>query len=144
MTFIVKTRGAGGLFMAEYICPIHGRFERVVERDNGGAPSAMQCTALIGYGIDLGYDESGVAVACGQWSPYAISAPKTKVDSMPCTAVVRGGDMKERPPGMLDTRPLAEGMPMSEWRKVQKKHQEERRHHQLIAKGLKTKRIQSP
>jgi hypothetical protein len=59
------------------------------------------------------------------------------------TAAVRGGDT-ERRPGMLDTRPLAEGMPMTEWRKVQDKYREERRHQQLVAKGLKSKRIQTP
>lgn len=135
MTFTIRVRGAGGLFMAEYMCPEHGRFELLVERDtNGDPPVEMPCTE----------PECCDEHPCGAPSPYTISAPKTAVDSVPCTAVTRGGDMKDRPPGMLDTRPLAEGMPMSEWKKVQKKHTEERRHQQLIRNGLKTKRIQSP
>lgn len=143
MTFTIKTRGAGGLFMAEYLCPVHGRFELLVERDElGDPPSEAKCPAVGLYRYED--DELDGDEPCERTSPFAVSAPTPLKDSVPCTAVVRGGDMKERPPGMLDTRPLAEGMPLSEWKKVQKKHQEERRHQQLIKKGLKTKRIQSP
>lgn len=134
MTFVVKTRGAGGLFLAEYMCPEHGRFEQLVQRNESGDPPAKHpCDADDGYGE-----------MCFEICELTVSAPKPKVLSVPATAVTRGGDLKDRPPGMLDTRPLAEGMPMSEWRKVQKKHSEERRHQQLIERGLKTKRIQSP
>jgi len=145
MTFTIKHRSMPGAPMiAEYMCPEHGRFELTVERDgNGDPPATMECLAFNSCDSEM----ESVAnwptdKPCGLASPFVISATNGKVDSMPCTAVTRGGDMKDRPPGMLDTRPLAEGMPMSEWRKVQKKHQEERRHHQLIAKGLKTRRVQ--
>ncbi len=148
MTFVVKTRGAGGPFMAEYECPEHGRFERLVERDEKGDPPAVApcpCPgSLLHIAEALGMVEPGAyeEVPCGRPATWSISAPKPRVLSAPATAVTRGGDLKDRPPGMLDTRPLAEGMPMSEWRKVQKKHSEERRHQQLIERGLKTRKVQ--
>ncbi len=151
MTFTVKTRGAAsGLALAEYLCPEHGRFELLVERnEKGDAPDVVPCActgSILRIAEALGLVKPGdyEEVQCGRPATWTISAPKPKVLSVPATAVTRGGDLKDRPPGMLDTRPLAEGMPMSEWRKVQKKHSEERRHQQLIERGLKQKRIQSP
>lgn len=138
MAFTVKTRGAGGMMVAEYLCPVHGRFEELVERDgNGDAPPTRVCMETTGRTERFHH-------FCGQISQFAISAPRPKVLSVPVYAAQRGGDMKERPPGMLDTRPLAEGMPLAEWKKVQQKHAQERRHKQLIEKGLKTRRVQSP
>jgi hypothetical protein len=135
------------MLMAEYLCPVHGRFEVLVERDeNGDAPDVVVCNADF-YLVKQPHTgevmrrEGGAR--CDRPATWIISAPQPKALSVPCSAAVRGGDT-ERRPGMLDTRPLAEGMPMSEWRKIQKGHQEERRHHQLIKKGLKQKRIQSP
>lgn len=142
MTFTIKTRGAGGPMIAEYICESHGRIERTVDREaNGDPPERVQCGEYLDTGgvIEARY---GIVPYCDRWCELAISAVAPKVLSVPVTATVRGGDMKERPPGMLDTRPLADGMPMSEWRKVQKKHQEERRHKELIEKGLKTRKVQ--
>lgn len=144
MTFTIKTRGAGGPMIAEYWCENHGRIEKLVQRDEkGDPPEFVRCDAYLDTGgvIEARY---GIEPHCDQVCELVISAPQTKKDSVPCYAAVRGGDMKDRPPGMLDTRPLAEGMPMSEWKQLQKKHSEERRHKQLIERGLKTKRIQSP
>lgn len=129
--------------MAEYLCPEHGRFEQLVERDeNGNPPAEAKCMEWLPQENPelVGHDHP--TTYCGQWSEYVISAATGKADSMPARAVTRGGDMKDRPPGMLDTRPLAEGMPMSEWKKLQKKQADERRHHKLIERGLKTKRVQ--
>jgi putative FmdB family regulatory protein len=121
MTFTIRERGTStGLLMADYRCPECGDFEALIERPT---PDHQDCPI------------------CGAESDWVISAPHPKVLSVPCSAVVRGGDT-ERRPGMLDTRPLAEGMSITEWRKVQKKHSEERRHEQMVKKGLKTKRIQ--
>lgn len=125
MSYTVKTTRAGSWLLSEYRCPDHGIFEATVQRDaNGDAPDEQPCQD------------------CGEPSPWTISAPHPKVLSVPCSAVSRGGDMSERHPGMLDTRPLAEGMPMKEWRGVQDKHRQERRHKLLIDKGLKQKKIQ--
>lgn len=128
MTFTIRHRPLPGApFMAEYQCDC-SRSEQLVARDEAGDPPSS----------------IGICTECGELRVLADSAPHPKVLSVPCSAVSFGGDMKDRPPGMLDTRPLAEGMPMKEWRKVQDKHREERRHQKLIKRGLKTKRVQSP
>lgn len=146
MTFTTKIRGAGGPMLAEYLCENHGRIEKLVDRDEKGDPPELvlcgEPIELYGNAAQAMGAEPGETVECDQWCEFAVSATSVAKDSIPCTAVVRGGDMKDRPPGMLDTRPLAEGMPMSEWKKIQKKHTEDRRHKELIAKGLKTKKIQ--
>jgi hypothetical protein len=132
MTFVIKTRGVGGLVVAEYECPAHGRFEATVQRDaNGDAPEHARCTFV---------DANGGT--CDRRAEWRISAPAQRVWSVPAYAANRGGDMKERPPGMLDTRPLAEGMPYSEWRKKQDAAQRARRHDQLTQMGVLKKRIQ--
>lgn len=124
---------------AEYECPVHGRFEATVSRDeNGDPPIGQPCPAPVGCD-DEGCTEEHAP--CAFPSSWRISAPQLKRDSIPCFAAVRGGDT-ERRPGMLDTRPLAEGMPVKEWKAKQAEATKERRHHQLIAKGLKTKRVQ--
>lgn len=113
--------------VAEYRCPLHGIFEETVERP---APDEMRCP------------ESMFADRpCGTWSPWCISAPKPKVLSVPCYASSSGGDLKDRPPGMLDTRPLAEGMSMTEWKDKQRDAQRTRRHKMLIDKGAIQKKI---
>ena len=42
---------------------------------------------------------------------------------------------------MLDTRPLAEGMPYKEWEKKQAEAQRARRHKELIDKGITQKKV---
>ena len=140
MTFTIKHRGVG-LLMAEYSCPEHGVFEAIVERDAAGdAPVEMRCPAslFVDSADDCCHDCAGL---CDRLSPRIMSAPKVRKDTVLPTALVKGGDT-ERRPGMLDTRPLADGMPMKEWKKLQKGITEDRRHKQLIKKGLKSKRIQ--
>ena len=120
MTFTTKFRGdPTAPIVSEFECLEHGRFEETVERGSDVAPCPD----------------------CGHASPWVISAPRAKILSVPCSAAVRGGDT-ERRPGMLDTRPLAEGMSMRDWRKIQDGHRQERRHQALIKKGLKQKRVQ--
>lgn len=106
--------------LSEFECPDCGVFEELIAKP---VPDEHDCPT------------------CGALSPWVMSAPKPKVLSVPCYAVQRGGDT-ERRPGMLDTRPLAEGMPMKEWRALQDKGRQERRHQQLVKKGIKQKRIQ--
>lgn len=128
MTFRIKMRGAPGLLIAEYRCPEHGVFEALVDRDTNGDPPVKQpCPAAV--------------LGCSHPSPWTISAPRPKVDSIACFAAIPGGDLKNRPPGMLDTRPLAEGMKYSEWQKLQRNHQRARRHKQMVDKGLIQKKI---
>lgn len=124
MTFTIKTRGAAGLIASEYMCPEHGRFDQLLV----DPPDEMPCPG------DTEYDP------CGRDCPWVISAPKPKVLSIPCYAAVRGGDT-ERRPGMLDTRPLAEGQSMTDWRKDQDKGREARRYDELKRKGLLTPKV---
>jgi len=120
VTFTVKLRGAVGCpKLAEFACDDCGIFDETVSDATASAPCP-----------DCGADSSRI-----------LSAHHTKVESVIPTAVVRGGDT-ERRPGMLDTRPLADGMPMKEWRKIQDGHRQERQHQKLIKRGLKQRRIQ--
>lgn len=151
MTFKIKIRGAGGLLASEYRCPIHGVFTVTVQRDeNGDPPSHQSCPHELEVHApecDTALDEAcsnepdcGVWT-CGRASEWTISAPMQKVLSVPCYAAVRGGDMKDRPPGMLDTRPLAEGMKYTEWKKLQREETRRRRHKQLVDKGIISKKV---
>lgn len=143
MTWTIKQRPhlAGAPMLADYECPEHGVFEAQVQRDENGDPPAMANCLLTESFVRMNDGTGWHPVPCGRRSPWRISAPSLKRDSIPCFAAVRGGD-SERRPGMLDTRPLAEGMPVKEWKAKQADATRERRYHQLIAKGLKTKRVQ--
>ena len=57
------------------------------------------------------------------------------------TAVATGKSDAHDNPNMLDTRPLAEGMPMKEWRAKQDKARVERRHKQMVKNGLVTPKV---
>ena len=139
MTFKITIRGAGGPVLAEYECPIHGVFEARVPRDANGDPPDSQPCPQQDY-IDAS-TMTMLGAPCGEASPWIISAPKMAVLSAKPTAVVRGGDMTDRPPWMLDTRPLAEGMSYAEWSKKQDALQRDRRHKELIEKGATQKKI---
>jgi len=58
------------------------------------------------------------------------TVPSTTHCKIPLASVDHGTG-KERPPHVLDTRPLADGMSTSEWRAVQSKKRAERRYRQL-------------
>lgn len=106
--------------MSEFHCETCGIFEQLVERP---IPDFVACPE------------------CAELAAWTISAPHPKVLSVPCFAEVRGGDT-ERRPGMLDTRPLAEGMSMSEWKKKQEPARQERRYQALKKKGLLAPKVQ--
>jgi len=138
------------LIVADYVCSVHGVFERIVPRDaSGNAPDSVPCMYVLDDSGDRDLDhlpssaeedDPGVTFCCGI-SPWTISAPKMAIDSVPCYATVRGGDT-ERRPGMLDTRPLAEGMSLTEWKGKQREAQRARRHKQLVDGGVISKKIQ--
>ena len=109
-------------FLADYRCSECGVFEALVDRP---APDDHECPE------------------CGELAPWTISAPMPRVLSAATFATIRGGDMTDRPPGMLDTRPLADGkMTMTQWKAAQREQQRERRHQALIKRGIKKRRIQ--
>lgn len=108
MSWIFKRRGdRTAPLRAEYLCPIHGRFELTVDRVNGDAPSEATCPASL----------DGLVLVCRITSPWVISAPAGHVKA---GEIVRGKVMDYPPESVcLDTRPLAEGMPYSEWKAKQ-------------------------
>jgi hypothetical protein len=150
MTFTIKTRGAGSLVSAEYRCPEHGVFGVLARRDaNGDAPDEQPCPEIGEHdsSCDTAFEEAcsgeeGCA-PCGIASPWTISASHQRVKSVVPTAAIRGGDMKDRPPGMLDTRDLGEGkVTLTEWKKAQREQTRRNRYDQLISKGVLQKKIQ--
>lgn len=98
MTYTVRVRGDSSAPIAvEYMCTAcGGTFGLTVPRP---APESVPC------------------VVCDGATQLVVSAPMTRVKS---GEVIRGGS-DERPPWALDTRPLADGMPVHEWRAQQTK-----------------------
>lgn len=110
MTFIIRTRGAPASIAQEYACPSHGFFSLVEPCNADETPRACP--------------------DCGASSPFRMSAPAVRVK---LAEAVSRGRSDERPPGMLDTRPLAEGMSMTEWRAKQAKISDELRRKKIKA-----------
>ena len=118
-TFTIKIRGASSQpTMAEYMCPVHGRFDLVVERDaNGDPPAEAKCehwfskeeTEAVGHAW-----HGHPTLFCGEWSPYVISAPMGRVKR---GEVTRGKADEKPTPFALDTEALADGMSLKEWKK---------------------------
>lgn len=87
----------------EFECPECGRWESIEEHE----PDELPCPI------------------CGAESPWVISAPAIGVQYGTAGTTAKSDP---RPPGVLDTRPLAEGMPPHEWHaKTRKKIYSERR-----------------
>ncbi len=131
-TFVTKTSGdPSARIVMEYLCPIHGRFESIEPRATApesrpcpstGTDECEICGAMPDEEHGRGcYADSSDLIVCGATSPWSPSAPKAH---MPVSTVVRGTS-DERPPNALDTRPLADGMSMSEWTKLNRKKNRE-------------------
>ena len=120
------------LIAAEYMCPEHGRFEVLVEREaNGDAPDGTPCPVdddcwdCGGQPSAPGRAESGCKTCnmlchapCGRASPWTISAPFGKVKAW---EVRRGKWEKPERKTFLDTRKLGEGQDMEEFRADRRK-----------------------
>ena len=85
----------------EYLCRIHGRFTI----DVADAPNESPCPV------------------CMHPSPWAISAPMTRVKR----GEVARGKSDPRPPNVLNTEKLADGMPFDEWSKAEDKRDRDAR-----------------
>lgn len=99
------------MILADFICPIHGRFEAMVDPDAEFAP----CPAPY-EPVTVGLPKF---LACGEpspWSPSPIAVHTAFVVS-----ATRG--KSDPPPHKLatDTRALGEGQSYSEWRAQRKK-----------------------
>ena len=110
MPWLLKLRGdSTAPIAAEYECPVHGRFTVTVPRPE---PDEQPCA------VELNPDPAGaIRHPCGRPSPWRFPTPLGRVK----LGELAKGKSDPRPPGsvMLDTRPLADGMPYSEWKKGQ-------------------------
>ncbi len=124
VTWKVKVRAAGGLMLAEYACPDHGRIAELVERDEqGDPPGTRHCSAVIGWTSDA--DE----VRCGHIAEYAISAPAVHTQFV--VSATQGKSAPKPHRMSMDTRPLGEGQHFNAWKKERKKLWEEKRHERV-------------
>lgn len=121
MTFTIKVRSSpGSLITADFECPVHGRFEARVPRDERGDPPAtVPCESptnrLPQYPCGLAsYWRIGAPPVHTQ---FVVSAYQGKADAKPHVET-------------MDTRPLAEGR-RNDFRAARKKIKEERRHRRV-------------
>lgn len=137
MTWTIRHRDRSGAPMiAEYECPVHGRFEATVERDTAGDPPATAaCQEWVEPDMPEMQTFADVLKApyphrCGRVGAWRISAPLGKVR---IAEVTRG--RSEAPPTKhaLTTRDLAEGMPMKEWKAKRAALRDERRRAKIKA-----------
>lgn len=115
MTFIIRHRGDSTRpILCTYMCPEHGEFDAMVERDeNGEAPDVITCDAL----DPLPGDEAESVMCCldATWTPSPISCRVRRVE------VVRGNYEKPERHTYLDTRKLGEGQDPAEFQAERKK-----------------------
>lgn len=137
MSWILKLRGdSTAPILAEYECPVHGRFEITLPRP---APDVVSCPlnswSVARVDKEYASREEAAAAAleagidpeqaffetqrCAEDSPWRFPMPHGRVKA----GEVVQGKSDPRPPEsvMLDTRPLADGMPYSEWKAKQDK-----------------------
>jgi hypothetical protein len=133
VAYIIKVHGAGGRIVADYECPVHGRFEATVEREqNGDPPEEVKCQHWLDESetIAAGHEWFGYpTLFCGQWSPYRISAPLTRVRKV---EAVKGGWTKPGKKTYTDTRSLGEGQSLADWKADRAKVWEERRQEDVM------------
>lgn len=132
MTWILKTRGSpSSLTVAEYECPMHGRFELTVGRDaNGDPPSNYPCP-MDCEDSNFPLEES---VPCDLDSPWVISAP---LGHVPVASVSLGKVSKSERSTWTDTEALADRGAWSDWKKKRKAVWEEHRYKKNVADGRK-------
>lgn len=112
MNWTTKRRGdTGRPMLAEYECPVHGRFARQVSRDAGGDPEPeVPCRETEGEDIGGGFVRVN---RCGRTSPHVISAPLVRVRRV---EVARGGYQRAERPTWTDTTNLGEGQDLDDWK----------------------------
>lgn len=126
--FVIKIRGsAPRIAIADYECPVHGRFEAQLERDaNGDPPERIGCTRVIKVGQWSSDRTSGseADALCPEEAEYRISAPLARVRQV---EAVKGGWAKPERSTWLDTRDLGEGQSLGDWRERRAQIREEER-----------------
>lgn len=104
--YIVRVRGGGGYVSREYLCLEHGVFDELVERNHAAQRMPHACPI------------------CGAASEPAMSAPHGRVK---LGEVMRGKVEAAPSPYALDTQPLADGMPLSEFKARRRKLWDDKR-----------------
>lgn len=137
MTFIVKFRGdTTRPIVAVYTCPVHGEFDATVARDeSGGAPEEVKCMVwlpqehpeIVGHHHPTAY--------CGEWATWTPSPVACRVRRI---EAVKGKWEKPERKTFLDTRDLAEGMDIDDFREKRAQIWEEKRQAEVmeIKKGF--------
>lgn len=106
MTFRIIHRGAPRPIASEFLCPMHGRFEAVVDSGADCAP----CPADVH--VPLG-DDIFAVTSCKAPSPWSPSkAPPMRMKRV---EAVRGNHEKPQHKGWLDTSNLEEGQDFGDW-----------------------------
>jgi hypothetical protein len=135
MAFRLIIRGsAPRLAIADYECPLHGRFEAQVERDeHGDPPNEIACGEEVVTGMTT-HPITGAPVReigyCEHRAEYRISAPLTRVRKI--EAATKGGWTKPERPEWQDTRNLAEGQPLYEFWEDRARIREEERKREVM------------
>lgn len=109
MTWVLKERGdTGGTVRLEYRCPVHGLFAIDVPR--AFSPDTARCISRDGVPAGMSCNE------LSNWVP-TVGAARVRLGE------VAQGKSDARPPEdiVMDTRPLADGMPLHEFRERRKK-----------------------
>lgn len=126
MTWIIKIRSEGRTktVAADYECPLHGRFDLDVERnDAGDAPDVIPCP------ITVGNLETGEKVPCGIRAEYRISAPLARVNPL---EAIKGRSQKAERKTWTDTTAVGEGQPLYDWHEDRAKIWEEKRKEDVV------------
>ncbi len=125
MTFKVTFRGTPSrTTIADYHCPVHGRFEISVERTaEGDAPDTVFCPVTPECYREIDPAEYYVPT-CAETATWCISAPLARVNPI---EAVKGKWTKPERPTYTDTRNLGEGQPLYEWKEDRAKVWEDRR-----------------
>ena len=111
---------------AEYVCPIHGKFELIVERP---VPDSIRCPKLQYFTVEW------AEAPCDQQSPWTISAPLGRVK---VGEVAQGKVTRAELPTWMDTEPLASGMSSAEWKRKRAEMWRARDQDKRKAAGLDT------
>lgn len=134
MTFAIKFNGratsVGGTMRADYECPVHGRFEALVERTSAGdPPDVARCTHSVKarqfWMFGATAEQRADMQRCREQAPWRVSMPAIHTQFV--VSATQGKSAAKPHAEALDTRPLAEGR-KKEWRLARKRLKEERRH----------------
>lgn len=131
MPWILKHTRSDRPMIAEYLCPVHGRFELTVDRDtNGDPPEEATCPARVERRMFDLFGATGEErerlQTCRRVSPFAVSAPGyCKVKNV---EAVRGSYEKPARETYTNTENLGEGQDLDDWwddrAKVWERHRE--------------------